>query len=95
MLPINTMLKNFRADRQKARAAKAENAAGKNALSFNDQLMQQVASGGRTAFKEELNQLQELIGQAGDALERNPTIGNLEVFRALLSNLVGDRKSVV
>ncbi len=89
MLPINTMLKNFRADRQKARAAKAENAAGKNALSFNDQLMQQVASGGRTAFKEELNQLQELIGQAGDVLERNPTIGNLEVFRALLSNLVG------
>lgn len=89
MLPINTMLKNLRSDRQKARSAKADGTASKNALSFNDQLMQQVASGGRAAFKEELNQLQELIGQAGDELERNPTIGNLEVFRVLLSNLVG------
>ncbi len=89
MLPINTMLKNFRSDRQKSRTAKAEGAANKNTLSFNDQLMQQVATSGRATFKEELSQLQDLINEAGDKLERNPTIGNLEVFRALLANLVG------
>ncbi|GLR63200.1 YaaR family protein [Marinospirillum insulare] len=88
MLPINTMLKNFRSDRQKGRAAKAEGAAGKESTSFNDQLMQQIATGGRATIKEELGQLQELINKAGDQLESNPTIGNLEVFRALLANLV-------
>lgn len=89
MLPINTMLKNLRSDRQKARSAKAGGTANKDSLSFNDQLMNQIATGGRATLKEELNQLQELIGKAGDELERNPTIGNLEVFRVLLSNLVG------
>jgi len=88
MLPINTMLKNLRSDRQKGRSAKAEASNNKNLTSFNDQLMQQIATGGRVTLKEELGKLQELIGQAGDKLESNPTIGNLEVFRALLSNLV-------
>jgi len=88
MLPINTMLKNFRSDRQKGRSAKAESAVGKDSPSFNDQLMQQIATGGRASFKEELGKLQELIGKAGDQLESNPTLGNLEVFRALLANLV-------
>lgn len=89
MLPINTMLKNFRSDRQKARTAKAGGATNKEALNFNDQLMHQISTGGRVTLKEELGELQELLGKAGDALERHPTIGNLEVFRVLLSNLVG------
>ena len=89
MLPINTMLKNFRSDRQKSRAAKADGAANKNSLSFGDQLTQQIATGGRATLKEELGELQQLLGQAGDKLEQHPTAGNLEVFRVLLSNLLG------
>lgn len=89
MLPINTMLKNLRSDRQKGRSTKPEGTTSKDSPSFNDQLMQQVTTGGRATLKEELGKLQELIGEAGNKLESNPTIGNLEVFRALLSNLVG------
>lgn len=89
MLPINTMLKNLRSDRQKARTAKSEKANNKNSLSFSDQLTQQIATGGRVTLREELGQLQDLIDKAGDKLEQHPTIGNLEVFRALLSSLLG------
>lgn len=89
MLPINTLLKNFRSERHRTNLARTDKSGHKEALSFNDQLMQQIASGGRTSLREELNQLQELLGQAGDALEMHPTLGNLEVFRALLANLVG------
>lgn len=89
MLPINTMLKNLRSDRQKGRLASATGRQDQDAPSFGDQLMQQISAGGRADLKKELKQLQDMVGKAGDELERNPTIGNLEVFRALLANLVG------
>lgn len=89
MLPINTMLKNFRSDRQRARTAKSDGTSNKAALSFNDQLMSQIATGGRATLKEELSQLQDMLDEAGSKLEQHPTSGNLEVFRVLLSNLVG------
>lgn len=89
MIPVNTLLKNLRPDGQKGRPANRSDKAEKKKTAFNDQLMQQISVGGRTELKKELNQLQELLGKAGEELERNPTVGNLEVFRALLSNLVG------
>ncbi|WP_114418340.1 YaaR family protein [Marinospirillum perlucidum] len=89
MLPVNTLWKNLRSDGQKGRPAGRSAKAEKSKTSFNDQLMQQVSVGGRAELKKELDQLQELLGQAGEELERNPTVGNLEVFRSLLSNLVG------
>jgi|GEM_PF-1347317 uncharacterized protein YaaR (DUF327 family) len=89
MIPVNTMLKNLRSDGQKGRPASKSDKSDKKKSTFNDQLMQQISVGGRAELKKELNQLQELLGKAGEELERNPTVGNLEVFRALLSNLVG------
>lgn len=89
MLPVNTLLKNLRSDGQKGRPASKSGKAEKKQASFNDQLMQQVSVGGRAELKKELSQLQDLLTKAGDTLERNPTVGNLEVFRSLLSNLVG------
>ncbi|SFW98871.1 YaaR family protein [Marinospirillum alkaliphilum] len=88
MLPINTMLKNLRSDRQKGRPSGAVGRMDSDTPSFGDQLLHQIATGGRTDLRKELKQLQDLLGKAGDELERHPTIGNLEVFRALLSNLV-------
>lgn len=89
MLPVNTLFKNQRSERQKGRATPAEAKAKSSALSFNDQLMQHIKTGTKATLREELGQLQELLNQAGDTLEKHPTIGNLEVFRALLANLVG------
>ncbi|MDR9467130.1 YaaR family protein [Marinospirillum sp.] len=89
MIPVNTMLKNLRSDGQKGRPAGKSDKSERKKSTFNDQLMQQISVGGRAELKKELNQLQELLGKAGEELERNPTVGNLEVFRALLSNLVG------
>lgn len=89
MLPINTMLKNLRSDRQKAKASQVAGKTTSDSPSFNDQLLQQISAGGRSDLKKELHQLQDLLGQAGDELERNPTLGNLEVFRALLANILG------
>lgn len=89
MLPVNTLLKNLRADRNKGNTGRT--AAGKtnrDAPSFGDQLLQQISAGDRDQMKQQLAELQQRLEQAGDELERNPTAGNLEVFRALLSGLV-------
>ena len=88
MLPVNTLMKNLRLPGQKGRSAKRSSSASSQPLDFNEQLLQQISVGGRQELQKELGQLQEMLGKAGDELERNPTVGNLEVFRALLSNLV-------
>lgn len=88
MIPVNTLMKNLRSPGQKGRAAGKSSKAENKSNDFNDHLMQQISVGGRNELKKELAQLQELLGKAGEELERNPTVGNLEVFRTLLSNLV-------
>ncbi len=90
MLPVNTLFKQLRSDRRKQSpdrqvATRAEEKASDN---FNDQLLRQISATGRASLKKELSDLQGLLVKAGDELERNPTVGNLEVFRVLLSNLV-------
>ncbi len=89
MIPVNTLMKNLRSPGHKGKAAKRSSQAAKKEADFNDQLLQQISVGGRQELQKELSQLQEMLGKAGDELERNPTVGNLEVFRTLLSNLVG------
>lgn len=88
MLPVNTMLKNLRSDRQKRKPSARADAQTTTTGSFNDQLLNQISVAGRADLKRELHQLQELMEQSGEELERNPTIGNLEVFRAVLAQLV-------
>ncbi|WP_416885125.1 YaaR family protein [Marinospirillum sp.] len=88
MIPVNTLMKNLRSPGQKGRTAGKSGKVENKPSSFNEQLLQQISVGGRAELKKELEQLQEMLGQAGEELERNPTVGHLEVFRTLLSNLV-------
>lgn len=89
MLPVNSQSKNLRTANNKTSAGRAGGTGKARRLSFSKQLETQMSANNPPTLKEQLNQLHELLSKAGDELERSPTLGNLEVFRALLANLVG------
>lgn len=88
MLPVNNQQK-LATNRRRTTLGKSSAAGKTQGVSFTQQLATQMSVNNPPTLKEQLDQLHELLSKAGDELERSPTLGNLEVFRALLANLVG------
>lgn len=89
MININDKLKSMRAG-DGARKTKTKETSGiSKTRSFNDHLVQQVGEIAAPSLNDELTRIREALDDASKNLERNPTIGNLEIYRALLSNLIG------
>ncbi len=88
MINVNDKLKSFRTGGN-ARKSKARTdgtlAVGR---SFTDHLVQQVDEVAKPSLNRQLDQIRIALDDAGATLERNPSLGNLEVFKALLSNLI-------
>ncbi|WP_051206487.1 DUF327 family protein [Oceanospirillum maris] len=89
MININDKLKALRTGDGTKRARTKETSRIGKTRSFTDHLVQQVDEVSRPSLNEELNFIRQALEDAGNTLERNPTIGNLEIYRVLLSNLVG------
>ena len=89
MININDKLKSLRTGDGTKRARTKEASRIGKTRSFTDHLVQQVDEVSRPSLNEELNLIRQALEDAGNILERNPTIGNLEIYRVLLSNLVG------
>lgn len=90
-MQINDKLKSLRNERKSGRIGQrhAEHAEDiEESISFSDHLTQQVSTHQAVPLRVELGRMQEALSKAGDELERNPTLGNLEVFRALLASIV-------
>lgn len=89
MININDKLKSLRTgDGTRKTKAKETGGIGRT-RSFSDHLVQQVDEVSRPSLNEELTRIREALDDASRNMERNPTIGNLEIYRALLSNLIG------
>lgn len=89
MININDKLKSLRTGEGARRAGSKEKAGVNRTRSFTDHLVQQVDEINAPTLNDELTMIRQALDDAGNNLERNPTIGNLEIYRALLSNLVG------
>lgn len=86
--PINSMLKQLRDDRRTSKPLKSRSGAAVGKVSFNDHFTQQTQVTDRHAYRAELDHLRSLLDEAGEDLERNPTVGNFEVFRTLMGSLI-------
>ena len=88
MINVNDKLKSFRTGVNGRKGkARAEGTAAVG-RSFTDHLVQQVEEVAKPSLNQQLDHLRLALDDAGANLERNPSLGNLEVFKALLSNLV-------
>lgn len=88
MININDKLKSLRSGDSARRTKTKEVGKISGRKSFTEHLIQQVDEVNRVSLNEELGALRGALDNAGDALERNPSLGNLEVYKALLSNLI-------
>ncbi|MDX1397386.1 MAG: DUF327 family protein [Oceanospirillum sp.] len=89
MININDKLKSLRTGDGARRAKTKETGSVGKTRSFTDHLVQQVDEISAPTLNDELTRIREALDDASTNLERNPTIGNLEIYRALLSNLIG------
>lgn len=89
MININDKLKSLRTGDGTKRARTKESRGIGKTRTFTDHLVQQVDEINAPTLNDELTRIREALDEAAVNLERNPTIGNLEIYRALLSNLIG------
>lgn len=89
MLNVSDKLKTSRPGSGLRRGRAAVAGAASTGLSFTDHLSSQVEEAGRPALNSQLKQMRMALEDAGNMLEKNPSLGNLEVYKAILSNLIG------
>ncbi|MBB1487431.1 YaaR family protein [Oceanospirillum sediminis] len=88
MLNVSDKLKSSRPGGGLRRGKTAIAGAATTGLSFTDHLDSQVEEAGRPSLNQKLTHMRIALDDAGNVLEKNPTLGNLEVYKTLLSNLI-------
>lgn len=88
MININDKLKSLRTGNNPRKSKTRTVGTPAIGRSFTDHLVQQVDEVGRPSLNQQLTHIRSALEQAGSTLEHNPSLGNLEIYKALLSNLV-------